>query len=331
MHYLFSILEVDGRSAGAYSHAMRFPVLLMILSMLLSGCFGFFETPVVRRGLTNEEIVTQQQEAEAAESLVQAVQLYHNGGYLDEQAVQELLDKAVELDPTLTDAWYQRAVLFLQQKKWNEAYSDLKEVIRLDPKHERAQHAYGFILFHRGAYRDSITAFDAALAGNNFMPHTWALRGAAYAQLGKNQEALRNLTEAIAYNPAHRDAYYNRGLVYARLGDYEAAIHDLTQALTLDANAVDTLKARALIYVKIKQYERAFADYNRAIVLNPNSSQIASLLAEAYGAAGKYGEAEGAAHRAMLLARDEGNDAASKQYADRADAFAAMGKTPPAP
>jgi len=307
---------------------MRFPVLLILLSFTLSGCLGFFEKPTSTRGLTSEELAEQQREAEAADALNEAMQLFHDGEYLDALAAQELLDKAISLDPTLTTALYQRAILYLKQRDREAAYVDLQQLVRIAPDHVEGQYALGFILFHQAKYTDAMKAFDRALANDGSLAQAYALRGAARGKLGQHDKAVTDLTKAIARNPAHREAYYNRGIIQLRTGDAKAAIHDLTQALSLDANSVDTLHARAEAYIKLKDYDRAVDDYTRAMAIDPQDSRTLGLLAEVYGAAGHYREAESAAHKAMLTARENGDMQSSQRYADMADSFAGMTENP---
>lgn len=310
---------------------MRFPVLLVILSLTLSGCFGLFENAPVGRALTPEEIAAQQREAEAANALGMAMQMFYGGEYLDNQAAREYLDRAIELDPTLTAAWYQRATLNERMNRREEALADVRQVIRLDPHHAKGQNLYGFLLFQRAQYQEAIKALTRSLAGDDSQADAYSLRGAAHSKLGDTGAAIRDFSEAIARNPAYREAYYNRGLMYALQRENQAALHDLTQALSLDASRAETYLARAAVYTDLKQFDRAIADYTQAIVLDPDDSRIVGLLAETYAADGKYREAESAAHRAMLVARRAGDLVSSRKHADRADAFARMSASEPAP
>lgn len=309
---------------------MRFPVLVIILSFLLSGCLGFFDKSAPRRSLTPDEIATQQREAEGADALVQAMQLQYDGDFLDEDAAEELLDKAVSLDPDLTGAWFQRAILRMKQGRVDEAYSDLEQVLRIEPNHPRALYGKGYVQFKRAEYDKAIRSFDKALRYDDSLTQAYGLRGAAYSRLGNNEQALSDFTQTIGRSPANRQAYYNRGIIHAAMGEYDLALHDLTQAVSLDLYAVDALLARAKVYVNLDQMDEAIGDYHQAIAVDPGNDLILERLAATYAVAGLYREAEATAHRAMVLARTRGDLETSRTYADQADAYAAKGEPQPA-
>ena len=51
-----------------------------------------------------------------------------------EQA-EKPLNKAIETNPDLSEAWYQRGLLYLDFGKSREAMSDFEEAVRADPQH----------------------------------------------------------------------------------------------------------------------------------------------------------------------------------------------------
>ncbi|HBL10236.1 MAG TPA: hypothetical protein DD379_02140 [Cyanobacteria bacterium UBA11162] len=58
-------------------------------------------------------------------------------------------------------------------------------------------------------------------------------RGLARKELGDNQGAIADYTQAIKRNSNHALAYYDRGLAHANVGNRQSAIKDLQQAAKL--------------------------------------------------------------------------------------------------
>ncbi len=62
----------------------------------------------------------------------------------------------------------------------------------------------------------------------------------------------------------YAEAYYNRGIVHLNLGNEQAAIEDYTQAIRLDPNHADAYNSRANIYRQLGNKEEAIADFHQA-------------------------------------------------------------------
>jgi tetratricopeptide (TPR) repeat protein len=79
-----------------------------------------------------------------------------------EQA-EKPLNKAINIDPTLSDAWYQRGLLYLDFGRLDEAFSDFENAARCNPRHLDANLRIAAIL-HEGEYPEkAISAWRAVL------------------------------------------------------------------------------------------------------------------------------------------------------------------------
>lgn len=308
---------------------MRHPVLIILLISLLSlsACSDSSKQEPIRRALTPEELQTQQREAEAADVFDKAMQLKHDGEFLDRETAQAYLDQAIELDPTLASARYQRALMLLKERRLDEALPDVEAVLKLKPDHIRARYTFGTILYFKGDYTGAVKAYSTVLERDDSVANAFAQRGACYSKLGRPDDAIHDFTMAIALNPAHKEAYFNRGVAYMNLGENEKAAHDLTQAMGLDSQSLETIMARATVFMRLGKYDRAAADYRRAQVLDPDDHGIHALLAEAYAGQGLFAKALQQSRRAQSLAHAEGDLKAAKVYAEMSETYSA--KTAP--
>jgi tetratricopeptide (TPR) repeat protein len=147
------------------------------------------------------------------------------------------LGEAIRIDPKFTDAFFQRARIWNDNKHdYDRAIADDTEVIRLAPR--------------------LAAAFDN--------------RGIAYRVKGDPDHALADFNEAIRLDPNLAYAYYQRGLVWRGKGDADRAIADFSDAIRLDPKSADNLYQRGLTFENNKHdVDRALADYDAAIRLNP--------------------------------------------------------------
>jgi tetratricopeptide (TPR) repeat protein len=76
-------------------------------------------------------------------------------------------------------------------------------------------------------------------------------RGSDYALLGRYQQALSDLSEAIKVSPEYSAAFANRAMVYTRLGQLDLAKKDLDKVIELNATYLqsNSTNPRAIHYL----------------------------------------------------------------------------------
>lgn len=120
------------------------------------------------------------------------------------------------------------------------------------------------------------SGIDLAWAYNN--------RGAAYAQLGRYQDAIRDFDETIRLEPGDPAAHANRGFLLLNSGLPEQAIAAFDSAIGLDPAMTGAYRGRGDGYYDLDQYQRAIDDYDRALALgglDPNDeAETRALRAE---------------------------------------------------
>ena len=66
-------------------------------------------------------------------------------------------------------------------------------------------------------------------------------------------------------------AYYTRSILWGNLGKWDNAIKDITESISINPNDAENFKTRAEMYVNTKHYEEAISDLNHALSLNSNT------------------------------------------------------------
>jgi tetratricopeptide (TPR) repeat protein len=121
----------------------------------------------------------------------------------------------------------------------------------------------------------------------------WAYnrRGERFAELGNEQEAMKDFASAINYDPNHWRAIHNRGVSYATLGKTAEALADFSRALQLNRNYANTWFNRAELQSDRGDYGRAVGDYSEAIRLTPKEPSFYTGRGRAYARLGRVREA----------------------------------------
>jgi tetratricopeptide (TPR) repeat protein len=120
--------------------------------------------------------------------------------YRLKEAIKDF-DKAIELDPKNSKAYYHRgfAKISLSMKEkvesdttavdYTEAIKDYTKAIELDPKHFSAYEMRGMARYFMGQYREAIKDYDKAIKLNPKRVVTYLLRGSAKLELSLYKEA----------------------------------------------------------------------------------------------------------------------------------------------
>ena len=105
---------------------------------------------------------------------------------------------------------------------------------------------------------------DAGPERNLLRYHAYACRGAAHRQMGDNNAAIDDLSQAIAIDPERALAYVNRGQVWESEGEDDQAMDDYSRAIRLEHDHADAYSLRSEIWKRRGDMNRAIEDGDAA-------------------------------------------------------------------
>jgi tetratricopeptide (TPR) repeat protein len=105
-------------------------------------------------------------------------------------------------------------------------------------------------------------------------------RGTDYANDGRLEEAIEVFSTILNRDPTNAPALCARGAIFGELGKYDEALRDLAAAIP---NPV-AFQNRAVVYSKMQRYEDAIADSMRLLSTQPESAGAYALMASCYAA-----------------------------------------------
>jgi len=120
-------------------------------------------------------------------------------------------------------------------------------------------------------------------------------RAYAKSDLGDNQGAIADYSQAIAIKPQYTQAYLNRGYIKDALGDKQGASADYSQAIADYSLDIAIHPRDAIAYARrgnaktgLGDMQGAIADYTKAIVINTEFAPAYGLRGEAKHILGDY-------------------------------------------
>jgi thioredoxin-like negative regulator of GroEL len=121
-------------------------------------------------------------------------------------------------------AVYRRAVTLARAAQWHEAAAAFTEIVAGNADDVDARVQLGHALLEDGQPALALAQFDAALARNAVVPAARVGRGIALLRLGRTEEAIRLLEEAVEVNPEPVRAHRELARAYEARGDLERAL-----------------------------------------------------------------------------------------------------------
>jgi protein O-mannosyl-transferase len=150
------------------------------------------------------------------------------------------------------------------------ALEHYNKAIELEPSLYKAHYNKCALLTNLGKFREALPSCDRALIIKPFFPEAYYTRAVIYKELNQIDKALDDYRWAFIHDPKLVDAYLSRGSLYLKQRRYDQAIENLNQVLELRPNDAQAYQMRCVAYRLIREYDLAFQDCNRAISINSN-------------------------------------------------------------
>ncbi len=114
------------------------------------------------------------------------------------------------------------------------------------------------------------------------------LRSDAFEKLGRHQEQIDVLTEAIKIFPMDAELYEKRSKAFYLIGKLESAVEDCESAIKLGHYGPDVFRTLASAYEELGQFEKAIVFRTKVLGFNTNDAFAWSARAKVYEQLGKH-------------------------------------------
>ncbi len=217
--------------------------------------------------------------------------------------------KALELDPTLPEAWLGRGKVFYQLDDYSRALADLNQAVQLDPGSADVHFWRGIIRQEMKDFKGAIADYDRAVELGGARQLLLERRGNARAILGDYEGAVSDLDLAIGQGARTSQGYSNRAFARLVLLDPKGTLSDATRALRLDPVSGRSLSNRAVAYYTLRSWENSVRDLRKIDELSGSRADWTALWT--WTARSRMGQTEEASKelREFRTSREEPADA----------------------
>jgi len=127
----------------------------------------------------------------------------------------------------------------------------------------------------QGNYEEALKDYSKAIRYNPKDPVPYASRGYVYQKMGRNDEAISDYSKAVELDPTDDELYLVRGIAYSLKGNQDQAILDYSKAIEIDSRNSDAYFNRAQAYEAKGDGAQAVKDYQGAARLgNPRAQGV---------------------------------------------------------
>jgi tetratricopeptide (TPR) repeat protein len=155
------------------------------------------------------------------------------------------LNKAIEIDPGYSPAYYVRANIKDAFDDRHGAMKDYNLAIEKNPKFADAFFSRGNVKMKLQDYYGAIADYTSAISINENYIEAYFNRGKAKQFLQAYEDAINDCSKIIQLHPKNIDAYYMRGVLRIEFGDQKNGCLDLSKAGELgDLKAYETIREK---------------------------------------------------------------------------------------
>jgi TolB-like protein/Tfp pilus assembly protein PilF len=208
---------------------------------------------------------------------------------------QRLVERALELDPTLAEAWDTKAMLYAEEKEFEKSAAAIRKALELNPNSADAWAGYWNYLL---LIDEKEAALDAIRKAVELDPESSRYQASLARQLfdlGRAEEAIYVLKENVRRHPESPNVYLTLARYLNQTGKPGEAMWYIQSIHRRDPNSIPVLTAVAMQYWQLWDFEQALETFDRLIERAPedlDARQWAAWLRDDLDEAIRVGELE---------------------------------------
>ena len=169
---------------------------------------------------------------------------------------------------------YNRGHALRRAHMFDRAEHDYLEAIRRE-SYVQAYTNLANMYAELGRFDEAIGLLDQAITLKPPVAVLYNNRGSIYLRRGQHEAAQQDFQRAIAWSPDYAMAYYNRGRLLVEQGRDDEAVAEYSIAIEKDSRSFEAFVNRGNTYFRQRRFPQALEDYDQAVMLRPGHPSVA--------------------------------------------------------
>jgi tetratricopeptide (TPR) repeat protein len=221
--------------------------------------------------------------------------------------------KAIAADPTNPDRYLDCTRLLIDLNRYDEAIEIVQHGITMVPDDYPLTIRLGAVEMMKGNREKAREDYRKAIAEHPALALGYVALAQTYMKEGKDDEALKILTDGRVAVPRDFALEYVFGLVSFQLGQQKQAMDALKSAEELGPTVVEPHYQLGLLYMQMQQWKGAQEEFEQVLKLDPRNAATYYQLSRTYQRLGETEKAQQMAKEASLLTKTQREDAIKSQ------------------
>lgn len=164
----------------------------------------------------------------------------------------------------------QRALFALNSQRPQETERIAAEVLKSEPRNNRALHLLGCALLMQGRPGDAIVPLESAARGQHD-PEIGTQLAVALHKTGRDDDALARLKRATKHRPPYAPAFRELGNILFAMGRCDEAAEALRRGLDIAPMMPELSIQLGYVLLQLRNFAAAKDAFARALTISPNS------------------------------------------------------------
>jgi tetratricopeptide (TPR) repeat protein len=176
---------------------------------------------------------------------------------------------AIRLDEYMDNAYLNLSVIYMLQKNYEDALINCNKAAEIKPRNLACNLTRGNIYHYSKRYLEAISEYKTVIRGDSTSVRAHFFLALCYQDVRSYDSAIVEYNKALVLNPNNSICYYNRGILNLDLEEYNDALMDFDNVIQLNPRNIYSYYLRGIIKSNLEDYPGAEEDFTTAIDLYP--------------------------------------------------------------
>jgi len=204
-----------------------------------------------------------------AKDLFKKAEMYDSIGNIESAA--EYYTKALILDSSYKNAYFNRGSILIQEKQFAKAQKDFVCYNQIAPNDPEVLYLISICSYYIDDKQSALKTINKSLSIDSMYFDALKLRGSIYLETKNYKLAIADFEKTTSIRSDDAEIFYLKGQSYDGINEYEVALNSYIKSNDLGYNNDQILNNIGHVYFKLNNFSNAIIYFNKAIDLNPTN------------------------------------------------------------